>query len=92
MAEAESLAATWGCTRAGLHCNPSNQPAMQLYRLLRYKNGPLEAPWMPYLQVRLQLCVARSIADIAIGVKLEGTRVCSSGMHISHVGVAAAMP
>uniref|UniRef100_A0A383W7M9 N-acetyltransferase domain-containing protein n=1 Tax=Tetradesmus obliquus TaxID=3088 RepID=A0A383W7M9_TETOB len=52
MAEAESLAATWGCSKAGLHCNPSNQPAMALYRRLRYKNGPLEAPWMPYLQGR----------------------------------------
>jgi ribosomal protein S18 acetylase RimI-like enzyme len=51
MAEAEALAAGWGCSRAALHCNPSNQPAMQLYRRLRYKNGPLEAPWMPYLQV-----------------------------------------
>jgi hypothetical protein len=86
MAEAESLAAAWGCTRAGLHCNPSNQPAMQLYRRLRYKNGPLEAPWMPYLQVRLQLYVAMDIADPAIWQPgLVGTGICSSGTHLLYV-------
>lgn len=51
MAEAEAVAASWGCSRAGLHCNPSNAPAMQLYGRLRYRKGGLEAPWMPYLQV-----------------------------------------
>eukprot|EP00879_Flechtneria_rotunda_P015472 GHRR01016180.1.p1 GENE.GHRR01016180.1~~GHRR01016180.1.p1 ORF type:complete len:339 (+),score=80.31 GHRR01016180.1:166-1182(+) len=52
MREAEALAAAWGCTRAGLHCNPSNAAAMQLYKQLSYRKAMLEAPWMPYLQGR----------------------------------------
>ena len=56
MAEAEALAAEWGCRTAGLHCNPKNTAAMQLYKRLKYKKAALEAPWMPYIQVGLDSC------------------------------------
>lgn len=61
MAEAESLAATWGCRTAGLHCNPKNTAAMQLYKQLKYKKAALEAPWMPYLQVQAGIYVTESL-------------------------------
>ena len=32
MAEAEALAAAWGCSKAGLHVNMTNTPALGLYR------------------------------------------------------------
>jgi hypothetical protein len=32
MAEAEALAGSWGCSKAGLHVNMNNTPAVQLYR------------------------------------------------------------
>jgi GNAT superfamily N-acetyltransferase len=32
MSEAEALAASWGCSKAGLHVNMTNTPALQLYR------------------------------------------------------------
>lgn len=32
MAEAEALAGSWGCSKAGLHVNMTNTPAVQLYR------------------------------------------------------------
>eukprot|EP00878_Enallax_costatus_P022015 GHUV01023338.1.p3 GENE.GHUV01023338.1~~GHUV01023338.1.p3 ORF type:complete len:131 (+),score=47.69 GHUV01023338.1:702-1094(+) len=52
MAEAEALAVEWGCRTAGLHCNPNNTAAMQLYKRLKYKKAAVEAPWMPYIQGR----------------------------------------
>ena len=32
MAEAEAIAATWGCSKAALHVNMTNTPAVGLYR------------------------------------------------------------
>eukprot|EP00798_Chlamydomonas_sp_ICE-L_P026095 gene26095-11804_t len=53
VAHAEKMAVEWGCRSVGLHCNPSNEAAMKLYRSLGYrKTGVLEPPWLPYLNGR----------------------------------------
>mmetsp|Transcript_10707 Transcript_10707/g.26409 ORF Transcript_10707/g.26409 Transcript_10707/m.26409 type:complete len:387 (-) Transcript_10707:246-1406(-) len=96
MAQAEHMAAEWGCRAVGLHCNPRNSSAVALYRSLGYKPTPAqEPPWMPYLQGRPPDRCVFYLKRLPAALQQQQQQACvqpaTVAAHTVGVGAAAAV-